>query len=541
MKKQRLKKFTNKNTGSNFNAPIERCLKTQSDYYEQGVYLEEQAERWFLSDIKKTLKFIYQALIIYDQGLTIKADYIKDSYSIEYNRLRLLLKCHSDYICADGYINIINYVKDLDKDLLQVVFPGLKAIILGFENMYNKYSYQQGESMLSWDFYFNYLTCLSIYIDTNEDYQITGGDLIELMAKFVTLTQKLIITEIGFLENFSAQHAQFTDEDYGDESKYEKDNVDQLRYNVTTGDGIKTNNVSSGVVAANSNAEIMEMSDNITVESLIETLILAYNFIFAVYELTLNNSAENINLIQRNYIQDFLNKFYLQLNDICGNAILNDYRDKNIELTMAINSIMMLKEYNNFELIKRKFTDIIDNANATELALETLLYGIDFLQLILDICCSNNGGEHDYSIYTWDEQWTLSNLLNKYLVAAQKKLTIFRNSILQGTLKDSDNQLSPTVFKLCEVMINRATNEEFRILLQINKQEGKEKQAENGEKSASKTISILKKNRVILLTNAKNIASLPCGFREYINNKLERNYIFLQANDALESLENQGL
>jgi len=105
------RRFPKKTKGKNKTEP-KRELTNQNDFYEQGTFEEEQAERWLLSDVKKSLRYYVEAFKMYELGLScMKESTERTIYNISYNESRLLLQIYTDYLANDGYINILQYIK----------------------------------------------------------------------------------------------------------------------------------------------------------------------------------------------------------------------------------------------------------------------------------------------------------------------------------------------------------------------------------------------------------------------------------------------
>ena len=131
----KIKKIPKKNKK---NPESKRDLITQEDYYEEGTFYEEQAERWLLSDIRKTLRFYLDAYNYYEFGLIKAVDKTeKGSYDISYNETRLLLQIYNDYLFNSGYINILQYVKLDDISNLNQILKTLPEIVNNLEIVYN--------------------------------------------------------------------------------------------------------------------------------------------------------------------------------------------------------------------------------------------------------------------------------------------------------------------------------------------------------------------------------------------------------------------
>ena len=173
-----------------------QVLVSEDDFYEDATAKEEQAERWALSDIKKTIRFYLMAYNSYQLGLATPDSTITGSYHIYYNQTRLLLKMHSDYIANDGEINVLQYVNMSDLGDVSVLFLPLADIIQRFELTVTKFA-----NICSWDLYFNLLICYLSRLE--EDYEELGGEeILKLFEKFVELAQRLIKLHLQELESW---------------------------------------------------------------------------------------------------------------------------------------------------------------------------------------------------------------------------------------------------------------------------------------------------------------------------------------------------
>ena len=138
--------------------------------------------------------------------------------------------------------------------------------------------------------------------------------------------------------------------------------------------------------------------------------------------------------------------------------------------------------------------------------------------------------------FSTENSWQIRTYLSRTLGKLQTILAERQSNIISGKTKNKDNELSPIVFSLCDVMINRADNELSRCLLkqtELNQLQGQS----HPEEDIVKTIELLQQNAKTLLVNAKSIAHRSCGFSEYITDKLKRNYIYGQASIRLDIIE----
>ncbi|SCU96475.1 LAME_0F16380g1_1 [Lachancea meyersii CBS 8951] len=474
-----------------------QILVTQDDFYDDAVAKEEQAERWALSDIKKTIRHYLLAFESYEKGLRAPEATLSGSCHIYYNQTRLLLKMHTDFVANDGHINILQYVNLADLGDLTVLFRPLKSIVERFELTIAEF-----KDECSWDLHFNLLTC---YYSLLEDYEsLTGEEVLQVFEKFKILGNKLIQLHVQELESWDVTSGDdaTADQQYGNPAVPET----------------SSQNADAGV----QEPESVEMQDEITAWTLVDTLSMCYRCISTIMEIlieTNNGTLNTMNPIQVGYLNDSAQALKSQLNLFLNSTTYVETNSADTEeLNLAIWSIEGLKVAvtDGYEGVK----SFMSNLQSAEL--EKLLIAVDILHLTAQSFQQNS--------YT--QLWAVYTEIARILSAAESQVAQKRQDIISGRLKDKDNELSPTVFQLCDVMISRSDNELFRHMLktsQLNSNDPSTTDASN-----AKTAAVLLKNAQVLLKNAKAIAEKPCGFREYISDKLKRNYVFKQAEDRLE-------
>ncbi|AMD19430.1 HBR529Cp [Eremothecium sinecaudum] len=462
-----------------------RTSITQDDLYEEAVKLEEQAERWILSDVVKTLRFYSKAYETYEQALKVDSGSISDSYNIYYNETRLLLKIFTEYTGANGYINVLKYVN------LSGV-PGLNEILLPLSAIIQKFEFVVSEfpDHCSWDLYFNLMTCYLTYAEYVDS--PAGSELVSISTRFIELSHQVLRMHSEALADWSSP-----ENNSPTAKEIQKQNTD---VDLRTGAGIRHNTPSQ------SETELLVMFDGITPQTFIDTLVTTYKFIYAITEILMDfksDPVQDINEAQVNYLEDLIAKFLNQTDDAFGSLSFTDTLDVS-ELQLARRAIngLQVAATGQLETIK----EFLNQSTTTEM--EVLLSSVDLLQAA-------------YPFVPKMQQWELCCLLNTTLKSCQDMLSTESNSIKSGKSKQMD-QLSVTVFRLCDVMVSRADNEIRR--MQIEQASTTEKSMEISDKT-----EILHKNAKVLLEGAMEIAKQPCGLREYVIDKLKRNYIFLQA------------
>ena len=500
-------------------------LITQEDYYEEGTFAEEQAERWLLSDIRKTLRFYLEAYEHYENGLTKAIEKTeKGSYDISYNETRLMLQIYNDYLFNSGYINILQYVKLDDIPNLNEILKTLPEIVNNLEAVYNNYS--NNPKIDQWDLQYNLLTSYMSLLESNDYYNIKSGDIIEISNKFVQLSQVLIRRQIQELENFE----QFiTQDNVQDDDNLVRDTLDESNTNSSNdGSGIITNPENN-----RNKEEKMEVSDQITKETLSEVFLNCYKFIETILEIIIqskmilmtDNNIDKLNEVQINYLIDLIDKLYAQLNDIeiteLGGFTM-DMKDINIA-KFSIDGDKKILQGDIDEFLKYENLEVGDSEYEIDIAFD--MVKIDGLELSIE-CFTNQDSLME---------WELSSLLSKKINALIKKFSTERNDILTNSKFDQEkmDKLSSVVFTLCNIYVTSSDNELRRFAI---------KSSYPSDDNAIKTANILLKNSKVLLTNAQKISQQACGMQETIVDKLKRNYIYNQATTRLQLLgiyENQ--
>ncbi|SMN19794.1 similar to Saccharomyces cerevisiae YNL193W Putative protein of unknown function [Maudiozyma saulgeensis] len=523
------RRFPKKNKNKN-KTEIKRELITQNDYYEQGTFEEEQAERWLLSDIKKSLKFYLEAFNLYELGLkNLNESNDKIIYNLLYNKSRLLLQIYTDYLSNDGYINILKYIKLDDINNINIILKNLPEIVNILENVYNQFA--NNNLIDIWDLQYNLLTSYLSLLETNEFYKISSGEIIQISNKFIELSQLLIKRQINELENWS----NFSINEKED-SNLIQDKLDEDSNSVNLnkdGSGIVINRINNN----SQREEIMEVSDQITIETLSEVILNCYKFIEIIIEIIIQNKLvlnidisenEKLNDVQINYLIDLIDKLYLQLEDIerteFNELNLNLTEIKLIKFSIEGDKKILqgdLKEFLKFQEIK------IIESNLENL-LSYQMIKIDTLELSIE-CFTNQD-----SIIEWE----LSSLLSKKLTEVIKILSTKRNNILTNNIYDQlqMDQLSEIVFKLCTIYITNSDNELRRYSIKMIDNNNNNNN-NNKDETSMKVSLILMKNAKTLLLNAQKISKQSCGMQETIVDKLKRNYIYNQATSRLQLME----
>ena len=274
--------------------------------------------------------------------------------------------------------------------------------------------------------------------------------------------------------------------------------------------------------------EKMEVSDQITKETLSEVFLNCYKFIEIILEiiiqskmvLTTDNTADNLNEVQINYLIDLVDKLYAQLNDIeiteLGEFTM-DMNDINVA-KFSIDGDKKILQGDLDEFLKYENLEVDNSDYEIDIAFD--MVKIDSLELSIE-CFTNQDSLME---------WELSSLLSKKINALIKKISTERHNILTNSKFDQErmDKLSSVVFTLCNIYVTSSDNELRRYAIKI---------IDSTDENAMKTANILLKNSKVLLTNAQKISQQACGMQETIVDKLKRNYIYNQATTRLQLLE----
>lgn len=477
MKSTRLR-FPKKNK----NKVEQRQLITQDDYYDEATDYEEQAERWLLSDIKKSLRFYVKAFELYNHGLSAECVTEKGTYNIYYNQTRLLLQIYTDYLANNGYINVLQYVNLDDIPNLSSVLLSLPQIIEMMEVIYNQVPVQE-----SWDLQFNLLTAYAALVESQDKFSLNGEEVLQLTDKFIKITQNLMKYIIEELSNWSNT----------------SDNDEEPVNKPVLSDSVKED-------LGDSTDEIMEVSDQITTSSLEDVIANGFKFSELLIEQIIDDSTSvnpTLNLIQINYLKEIVDKFILQLNDVVETS-KQQFRLSLVDINLSLFSLQGVKVIESQDMTNIKsYVTIIPQDS-----LEVQLLKIDLLQFVINLIDTQNQEQ---------EKWKLTTLLNSNMTSARTALSTLRSELQNG----NNDRLSRTVFQLCDIYVNSSDNELTRWIIK------------NCEPDSERVQTILMKNAKTHLTNAMKIAEKPCGLQENIVDKLKRNFIFNQAKSRLTALE----
>lgn len=503
-------RFPKKSKGKQHNKPQP---VNQDDFYLEAIDFEEQAERWLLSDIKRALRLYLKAYEMYEMGLVAPEPTEKCTYNILYNETRLLLQLHFDYMENNGYINILQYLNLDDIEGVHGILKTLPEIIERFEIVLNKY-----ETIVdTWDLQSNLLNSYLSLIENYDKCELSSEQILQLVNKFTTLSQNLILYQINETEKNNEAIINDTKGESGDDS-FTRDSLGDASAKISNdGSGVDVNNEHS-----TDNGELMEVSDDVTSETLSEVLINCLKFNQSLLEIMIESKFEQeqlLNVVQLNYLDDIVNKQLMSLNDII---------ESHSHLGLNMNDI---------KLVEYAITGIkLLYGNASEQDLETYLSQpipvtipvideIDFNLVKIDIIEVAINCVPDDLIAM---KWKLCTQLNVILTETRNKLTAFRQSIIASHDQSDKSKLSHVVFQLCDVTITAASNELQRYQIKAN--------ASNEDPSASKVQAILLKNAKTLLTNAQIISEKSCGMQETIVDKLKRNYIYNDAKNRIATL-----
>ncbi|CAL9733067.1 hypothetical protein MOUN0_O12640 [Monosporozyma unispora] len=489
---------------------------TQDDFYLEAIDFEEQAERWLLSDIKKTLRFYLKAYEMYEAGLSAPQATEKCTYNILYNETRLLLQIHYDYIANNGYINILQYLNLDDISGVETILKTLPEIILRFEIVLNKYG-----NVDTWDLQSNLLISYLSLIENYDKWELPSDQIIELANKFTTLSHNLILYQINELEKNEAVINQGSE---SENDSFIRDTLDEDSNTGKDGSGVATNDNNS-----NDNGELMEVSDDLTPESLSEVLVTCLKFNQSLLEIMIQSKFETneeerlLNVVQLNYLEDFVNKQLMSLDGIIKSQAHIGLNMNDIKLVgYAITGIKLLYSNANEQDLESHLSQGAPITTPEISPVDFDLVKIDILDTAVD-CVPDD---------SLAVKWKLCTQLNTILTETRNKLTTLRQSIMTSHNQAEIAKLSHTVFQLCDVIISSSSNEleryQIKSITPASTTEEKE--------STIKVQTILLKNARTLLINAQTISKKSCGMQETIVDKLKRNYIYNDAKNRITTL-----
>lgn len=508
-------KFSKKSKTKQKNKPVP---VTQDDYYLEAIDFEEQAERWLLSDIKKTLRFYMKAFEMYEIGLTAPQPSDKCTYNILYNETRLLLQLYSDYMANNGYINILQYINLDDIPGLESILKPINVIIERFETVLQNY-----HSIDTWDLQSNLLTCYLSLIENYDRYGLNSEHIMDVINKFFTLSHQLILHQLETIDNgeYIIGNDEHLNED--DTSGFipinDNDNDDKnnniSEVNSRNGFGIKLN------INHSNREELVEVSDQITPESLTDVIIMCMKFSQALLEIMVDSKLGTgdkiLNVVQLNYLEEVINKQLLSLDDIIeSHPIVFSSRISDINLAKyAIKGIQLL--YSDPEVVNLiSFLETVPDPDIN--LIDLYLVKIDIFELAVDYISDD----------LLDMKWKFCTQLNHLLTTTRNELSAKRKDVLVSHDQNKLAHLSTLVFQLCDVTITAASNELRRYNIKAKM---------NGSNTTLDNVQVLLlKNARTLLTNAQTISEKSCGMQETILDKLKRNYIFNEAKSKLSAL-----
>lgn len=513
----------------------ESRLMTQENYYIEATQQEEQAERWTLSDIKKTLRHYIQAYELYNQALNCNIDATDAGrYNVLYNQTRLTLVVYTEYLAVNGYINVLAYLSNLEElSGLDSIILTLPLIVAKLEAVLQEFRNNSAVTNF-WDLKFNLLTCYLMMAESvnhggsgSKRVNASGEDVIELVQdKFIPCFKELESDIITSLNDWN-EILQSTKQQDPAHEEYHIGSQDQQTSDVGREYGDKTDQHDGG----NNETGFMEVSDQVTPETLSEIYVIAYKFMESVMELLIDARCKPqqavLNLPQSNYLEDTVKQFVDQLDERVIN-LKSQYTVDTSEITLCALSLtgtrLVLEGNTEPKMIEQFLStriSTVSNHTGVDIDTKLLMVKSDIYELVVSVLEENL---EDSNVTVYEQLWAVSSALGKALGAVSKTLNDKRTSLISGKLRSQGEQLSSTVFSQCDVIINSADNELLRAwVLEC-------KDTLTGTQAASaKTVQILRKNAGTLLTNAMKIAEKPCGLEECIVDKLKRNYIYNQA------------
>ena len=489
-----------------------RQLVTQQDYYEEATNVEEQAERWLLSDVKKALRFYLQAYHLYEaaaaQGM---GEATEDcTYNVYYNETRLLLQVYSDYLGNEGYINVLRYLNLDDIPGLSAILLPLQEVVARLESVYEQYHNSMQDT---WDLQSNLLTAYLMLLESAEICGLDGTGIVQLCDKFIPLAQDLISQQIDELESWR-------ETSISQESESRRQETREFEEQSLTTES-----------AVSSEGDYMSISDQVTVDTFTEVLVDCYKFVESTMEVIIESRVEAsgaeeiaLGVEQRRYLEEQIEKFYLEVDDVVATTSKNipvELKDINT-IKLEIAGLRVIAD-GNIELIK----EYMDVQNVTGSDLRTKLMKIDLLDFTVACTPADN----------FQGLWELTTMLSKLLSSAEAELSKERTETLGAQVFDQEraDRLSSVVFRLCSLYINSSDNELRRWVIKKNQNDY------SPDAGADKVLNVLMRNSRTLLSNAMKIAEKPCGMQETIVDKLKRNYVYNQAKMRLSILNSDGM
>ncbi|GAV53138.1 hypothetical protein ZYGR_0AI04200 [Zygosaccharomyces rouxii] len=475
---------------------------TQEDWYIEATEYEEQAERWILSDIKKTLRFYLQALECYERALQAPEGSTTGSYNILYNETRLFLQVYTEYVANNGYINVLQYIK-LD-DL-----PGISNLILSLPEIVQRFQavQQRFQQETTWDFHFNMLTCYLSLLESADTYNLVGEDIVQLTTKYLELTQSLVQTVMEKLQFTSAQPN-------GDQLPGPAPR-EEVPPNKRDGSGVVTHDNDDDDADADGSQRV-EVADQVNYETIAEILTNGFKCVQTLVEICVDSrhGESLLNPVQINFLEDISSRFWHQLTDIrtSVSSLGLDLSQADIS-GMVIDALKLINA--GVPALEQYILSVSPRTS------EVLLAQVDLLQLVIG--CLDSTADAT-------PQWSLCTLLNKVLEETRRQFTHLRSKV---SLNPTADDLSRVTFHLCDIYIDSSDNELTRYWIR--------RSSVNNSDADDKTCQVLLKNAKTLLVNATRIAERPCGLQETIVDKLKRNYVFTQARSRLQALESGSI
>ena len=492
-------------------AKVKRQPVTQAEFYEEGTAAEEQAERWLLSDVRRSLRAYVEAFALYEAGLANGTEgSVSLAYDIAYNETRLLLQIHTDYVANDGWIDLLQFVRLDDIPGVGEVLRPLPEIVQKLEQIRAQHLGSLDVDM--WDLECNILTAYLSLVESNERYGVHGADLLVLADKFVELSQYIVKKQIDELESWEGGNPP------EDSAALVRDTLDEQAGQASRdGSGIVTNAAND---PSRGEPETMDVSDQITTESLTEVLLDCYKFAQALLEILVQQSSTEsnsnpLNIVQVNYLADTADKLSRTVDDIVSTV------SRTIPVDLSEISLAQFGVAGARTLLQGDLgafdawlaSDTGENATLDMVKLDALEFSLD-----------SGAPQGDAAV-----EWVLASALAKKCSGVGARLGALRTELLTtGQFDQARNaQLSHTVFQLCSVYVTGSDNDLRRYVL-------KQREA-NGEETA-RVSGILLRNAQVLLSNVATIASKSCGMQETVVDKLRRNYVHQQGTARLQLL-----
>ncbi|ONH68760.1 hypothetical protein BON22_1352 [Cyberlindnera fabianii] len=383
-------------------------MPPKTEHLEHAISLEEQGDRWIISDLSKTLRFYQQAYDAYQIAATSVGEV--DAW---YNYLRLLYHVHVTY-----------------KDVPPVVLTSVEGCIVHHMSLMDvKREYERVingmfNGWLNWECGFNEaLICLEML----EDEIVPRDKLLSVVEESVVLVKKVLDYQLSELDSF-IKRMENNDEN---ESSYEPTQQEEEEETETD------------------EQEEYQMFEQVTPESVMETITTGYKIVQAAFEYC--DDREQINVLLQgltSFIQDTLKPSAdLIISKFDPESHPNDSLQLNIDKDDIVQ--LRLTEWCIQALLISDFTQFSTHWSQCPVPISTdrHLAEADSLENFMSL------GKHNS-----EEIWSIIARINQCLKSAQELLKIE----LDEQRANKTAEVSPKVSKIVQVLINRADDELIR-------------------------------------------------------------------------------